>query len=305
MRSLVVAARVITVVNMKGGVGKTTTVIALAEALAAHNGARVLVIDLDAQASASYSIVGDQILTELIRNNRTIDAYFSACLIHNQPIPIMDLVHQNASSITHRSETPLPISLLASSVNLRLTERAIVYHLTEDGCGMNAIEREATRQMSTDISSMSDDFDYLIFDCAPGISAFTAAAVSLADLVIVPTIPDFLSTYGMQSFVRRVFPEFVAGGDSRHKPHVLISRKRSAKEHHAYHSLLRQYAEKKESEFRLFRAFIPDHPALPAAVGKHHKTYSQKYPSQLAACFEALANEVKTVLNGEAKAVSN
>lgn len=291
------AARVVTVVNMKGGVGKTTTVIALAETLAALDGARVLVIDLDAQASASYSIVGDEVLTDLIRNDRTIDAYFNACLIRQQPIPIMDLVRRDASCVTHRGEAPLPISLLASSVNLRLTEREIVYHLTGKGCAMDAIEGQATEHLGADISAVSDDFDYVIVDCAPGISAFTAAAVSLADLVIVPTIPDFLSTYGMQSFVRRVFPELITGSNARRKPHVLISRKRAVKEQHAYHSLLRQYAERKEAEFRLFRAFIPDNPALSAAPGKQHSTYAQKYPMPLAGCFEALALEVKAVLN--------
>jgi chromosome partitioning protein len=287
---------------MKGGVGKTTTVIALAETLAALDNARVLVIDLDAQASASYSIVGDEVLTDLIRSDRTIDAYFSACLIRQQPIPIRDLVQRDASSITHRNETRLPISLLASSVNLRLTEREIVYHLTAKGCAMNAIENQATEQLGADINAVSNDFDYVIMDCAPGISAFTAAAVSLADLVIVPTIPDFLSTYGMQSFVRRVFPELVTDGKVHHKPHVLISRKRAVKEQHAYHRLLRQYAERKESEFRLFRAFIPDNPALSTAPGKQHKTYAQKYPAPLSACFEALVNEVKAVVN---KAVVN
>ena len=79
------AAKIITVVNMKGGVGKTTTVIALAETLAAMDKATVLVVDLDTQASASYSIVGDQILTDLIQDNRTVDAYFDASLIQKQP----------------------------------------------------------------------------------------------------------------------------------------------------------------------------------------------------------------------------
>jgi len=292
------SARIITVVNMKGGVGKTTTVIALSETLAANDNASVLVIDLDAQASASYSIAGDQILSDLIQNDRTIDAYFEACLVHKRPIQFVDLVQRNASSITHRSETPLPISLLASSVNLRVTEREIVYTLTENGCGMNAIEEQATSRLNADIGSVSREFDYVIMDCAPGISAFTAAAVSLADLVIVPTIPDFLSTYGMQSFVRRVFPELISGSNSRrrNKPHVLISRKKDIKEQHAYHDLLREFADRKEAEFRLFRTFIPDSPAVSSAVGKHHKTYLQKYPVPISRCFADFADEVKTVL---------
>jgi chromosome partitioning protein len=293
-----VVAKVITVVNMKGGVGKTTITIALAETLAAIDNASVLVIDLDAQASASYSIVGDQILANLIQNDRTIDAYFDACLVHKQPIPFMDLVQRNASSITHRSQIPLPISLLASSVNLRVTEREIVYTLTGKGYGMDAIEGQATKRLGTDLELVGREFSYIIMDCAPGISAFTAAAVSLAELVIVPTVPDFLSTYGMQAFVRRVFPELISTSHARrrNKPHVLISRKKAIKEQDAYHNLLREYAKRKESEFDLFETAIPDNPAVSAAAGKQHKTYLQKYPVPISRYFADFANEVKAVL---------
>jgi cellulose biosynthesis protein BcsQ len=209
----------------------------------------------------------------------------------------MDLIHHNASSITHRSATPLPISLLASSVNLRVTEREIVYRLTEKGYGMNAIEARATKRLETDLLSVSREFDYIIVDCAPGISAFTAAAVSLAELVIVPTIPDYLSTYGMQAFIRRVFPELVAGPNSRHrhKPHVLISRKKQVKEQEAYHGLLRQYAARQESEFCLFETVIPDNQAVSTSAGKHHKTYLQKYPVPLSRSYGQFADEVKAV----------
>jgi len=293
-----VAARIITVVNMKGGVGKTTTVIALAETLAAVDNASELVIDLDTQASASYSIVGDQMLTDLIQNDRTIDAYFDACLIHKQPIPLADLVQQNVSRITHLSQSKLPVSLVASSVNLRVTEREIIHNLSGKGYSMTAIEGQATKRLDADINSVSRTFDYIIMDCAPGISAFSAAAVSLAELVIVPTIPDFLSTYGMQAFVLRVFPELISGSNSRRrkKPHVLISRKQAVKEHDAYYNFLREYAKKRESAFGLFRTVIPDDPAVSTAAGKHNMTYLQKYPIPISRYYADFAEDVKAVL---------
>src|SRR5262249_44557543 len=125
-----------------------------------------------------------------------------------------------------------------------------------------------------------------------------SAVVVLAYAVTLPTIPDFVSSCGMQSFVRRVFPELISGSNSRrrNKPHVLISRKKNIKEQNAYHDLLREYADRQEAEFGLFRTFIPDSPAVSSAVGKHHKTYVQKYPVPISRCFADFADEVKAVL---------
>jgi cellulose biosynthesis protein BcsQ len=75
-----VAGKLIAVANMKGGVGKTTTVVMLAEALAA-DGARVLVVDLDPQASVSVCLAGPDRLWGMIAQGRTLEAYLALKVI--------------------------------------------------------------------------------------------------------------------------------------------------------------------------------------------------------------------------------
>ena len=75
----------IAVANMKGGVGKTTTVVSLAEALAADDETlSILVIDLDPQCSASVAIASDSILADLIDQGRTLEDFIESRLIKHE-----------------------------------------------------------------------------------------------------------------------------------------------------------------------------------------------------------------------------
>ena len=69
-------SKVVSFINMKGGVGKTTSSVTLAETCAAEFGWRVLLLDLDAQASASYALCGADRYEKAVRSERTLAAYF-------------------------------------------------------------------------------------------------------------------------------------------------------------------------------------------------------------------------------------
>lgn len=70
------AGKFIAVANMKGGVGKTTTVVSLAEALAADDlNTSILVVDVDPRAGASICLAGDDVLTEMIEGGRTLQDF--------------------------------------------------------------------------------------------------------------------------------------------------------------------------------------------------------------------------------------
>jgi cellulose biosynthesis protein BcsQ len=292
--------KVIAVANMKGGVGKTATVVALAEALAA-NGSSVLVIDADAQANASVCIVGDIELEKLIGKGRTIDAYLNDVLIGAQRLNLKSCIYDRASNVSHGGQT-LRVSLLAASSELRLLERELIFGLTERNMGLNAIVRALFRVMQRELNIVGKAYEYVLIDCAPGISAVTEACTRLADLVIVPTIPDFLSCYGLNSFCENLWKFDSYGSQHRPKklPRVLVTRKRQVSEHDLWAKRLANERNKPRPAFEVFRTVIPEAIAVSRglALREEYPTFIGKWGVPLITCYRELVKETQEAADG-------
>ena len=163
--------RIFAIVNQKGGVGKTTTAVNLATALAAA-GKRVLLIDFDPQGNASTGL-------GITRQNRRVTSY--------------DVLLAGISVVEAAVSTPIPLlSLVPSSVDLSGAEIELV-----EISGREFRLRKA-------LEGISGAYDYVLIDCPPSLGLLTLNALVAAHAVLVPLQCEFYALEGLSHLVRTV-----------------------------------------------------------------------------------------------------
>jgi cellulose biosynthesis protein BcsQ len=196
-------SKVISIVNMKGGVGKTTLSIALVDYIGAVCGKPVCLVDLDAQSNASYAMCGEERYEHTITKRLTIDHFF---LSHGRMFGGEQLDEYIQPQISRLEEQP-PISLIASSPRLRLVERQILLKLARTNFFDEELEGRAGQALRDGFKEITSSGTYVVADSAPGISGFSVAALRASDLVVAPVNPDYLSAIGLDLLGREIFPK--------------------------------------------------------------------------------------------------
>jgi len=291
-------AKIIAVANMKGGVGKTATVVSLAEALAA-SGYRVLVMDLDPQANASICLAGETLLATLIAREATIEAFLENHLLGNKSVSFANCIRNNVSNVSHRNQQ-LAISLLPSSPNLRHFEQRIIHDLTLRKMSWSDIIKGLHAVMNGQLSKTRKAFDFILIDCAPGISVLTEVSIRLSDLIIIPTIADFLSTFGLQTFCAALFDRGLQGiKKTQRRPYILITRRRQVRIHAETAEKLRNEATAPKPAFEVFQTEIPETVTIADALGQTHQfpNFTQKWGPVVAPLLSDLVREIGDTIN--------
>lgn len=168
--------RIIAVVNQKGGVGKTTTTVNLATALAAVH-KKVLLVDFDPQGNASTGL-------GIPQHNRTITSY--------------DIVVDGADVLSAIQPCAVPrLSIVTANMDLSGAEVEMV----------SLMKREF--RLRDALSRVQLPYDYVLIDCPPSLGLLTVNALASAEDVLIPLQCEFYALEGLSHLVKTI--EMVKG----------------------------------------------------------------------------------------------
>ena len=169
--------RIIAIANQKGGVGKTSTSMNMAYALAAM-GKKVLLIDYDPQAN----------LTMCFGINRPEEI---ECSIYHLMMAVIEegIIPEKEKFILCIGK----VDLIPSSIELSAVEVNLV----------NAMSREVV--LKTLLENLKEFYDYIIIDCMPSLGMLTINALAACDRVLITATPQYLSAKGLELLLKTIF----------------------------------------------------------------------------------------------------
>lgn len=185
--------KVVSIINYKGGVGKTTLSANLVAGISKKK--RVLAIDLDPQANLTFSFISIPTWRQKFEKENTIKHWFDAIIANEQPLPpLKDLIVKNRG-----------IHIISSHLGLIDVDIELAVGLagaTPKQQKMNYIKTFS--YLRKGLETLKDDYDLVIIDCPPNFSVVTKNALIASDYYVIPTKMDYLSTLGINQLRNHV-----------------------------------------------------------------------------------------------------
>jgi len=185
-------AKRVSIINFKGGVGKTTLAFHFATGLARyHDEDRVLLVDMDHQSSLSILCLGPDAWEQAVEEERTIDEVFKPFVGRRPELPNSELIVQNPK----KKRAYATLDLVPASLQLDDTE----IELTASHQG-NAIQSEWNKRTLIcrwlEFAEVDNRYDYIIFDCPPATKIVSQNAIAASHGYIIPVVPEAVMERG-------------------------------------------------------------------------------------------------------------
>lgn len=188
----------ISIINFKGGVGKTTLSFHLACYLAKEK--RVLLVDVDHQSSLSIMLLGHELWNELSSKGNTVNRVFESFCNRKVLLPGSEIIVKNAMN-ARDPQYDLYKNLDVVPAQFELDDTEIDLASTNFG-NVNLSDWEKRTLLANWLDKIENEgkYDYVIFDCPPATKIVSQNAISCSNCYIVPVIPDELSSRGVTHF---------------------------------------------------------------------------------------------------------
>ena len=187
---------VISTINLKGGVGKTTMTVALGEFLAMEHNKRVLIIDLDPQTNATVTLIDENDWAKRDVEGKTLLRLFKDKVEKKSEFNLAKTIVKSVSKIGNGIHN---LDLLPSS--LGLIEIQDQLPMIPSG---NFFVTSPVSILFDAVSGILEQYDYVLIDCPPNLGIITLNGINFSDYFLIPVIPDILSTYGIPQILDRM-----------------------------------------------------------------------------------------------------
>lgn len=306
---------IVSVINYKGGVGKTTVTSNIASELA-WRGKKVLLIDTDAQASLTFSFLTPDDWDKNYKTDKTIKSWFDAISQGQEPPALTDFI-VTPPAVNQRLANGKggKIDLICSHLGLINVDLDLALLL--GGANMTAAKRNYLKvhgQLRQALASIAEDADYdiVLIDCPPNFNIVTKNAIVASEHILIPAKPDYLSTLGIDYLQRSVkelvkdFNEYAGPGeDDSISPQILgviftmiqiTSGQPIAAQRQFISQTKRLGVKTLENNFRENKTIFADAPQnlVPVVLN----AYNNNTHSEIVREIEAVVGEFSTLLGG-------
>ena len=262
---------VTSVINLKGGVGKTTITLALAHFLAVEHRQRVLVVDLDPQTNATVCLIPEQEWKQRDETGRTLYQLFADQVKGTRRFDADAAIVRDVSNIGTGVQG---LDLLPSSLRLiKVQDR--VTQLTD----LETYDRGPIFALRDALHALLPYYDHVLIDCPPSLGVVTLNGLAISDAYLIPVVPDILSVLGIPPILDRI--EHFAGRTRRNirALGIVISKMRANTLLHneMLHRLREDFVERRFPP--VFRTIVPESTRIAEAanVMAPANTLIQKY----------------------------
>ena len=186
----------ISIINFKGGVGKTTLAFNFGAGLAKFHDSRVLLIDMDHQSSLSVVCLGAERWEQIAQRGETIDQIFRPFIGQAQEFPGEEIVVSNPLRDKLRWRNPYEsLDILPANLELDNVEIELTGSIQGDPIRSEWNKRTLICRWIEE-TELDDEYDYIIFDCPPATKIVSQNAIAASHGYVIPVVPEIVMERG-------------------------------------------------------------------------------------------------------------